>query len=132
MFTKLTDTTKAAIFSVLLLLLGVGAALLINMLGLTTGFGMFTLWMTTPAVATLIMLLVVTRDGYSSEAWKSLGLPRVGHPARLLRRARVRHRLSYPRLFLRARRFHAHFYPCRRGRDSRLPASQALGLGHEA
>jgi membrane protease YdiL (CAAX protease family) len=78
MFTKLTDTTKAAIFSVLLLLLGVGAALLINMLGLTTGFGMFTLWMTTPAVATLIMLLVVTRDGYSSEAWKSLGLHRLG------------------------------------------------------
>jgi membrane protease YdiL (CAAX protease family) len=78
MFTKLTDTTKAAIFSALLLLLGVGAALLINMLGLTTGFGMFTLWMTTPALATLIMLLVVTRDGYSREGWKSLGLHRLG------------------------------------------------------
>jgi membrane protease YdiL (CAAX protease family) len=78
MFTKLTDTTKAAIFSVLVLLLGVGAALLINMLGLTTGFGMFTLWMTTPTVATLIMLLVVTREGYSKEGWKSLGLHRFG------------------------------------------------------
>ena len=78
MFTKLTDTVKAAVFSVLLLLLAVGAALLINMLGLTQGFGMFTLWMTTPAVATLIMMLVVTRDGYSREGWKSLGLHRPG------------------------------------------------------
>ena len=78
MFTKLSDTSKAAIFSVLLLLLGVGAVLLINMLGLTPGFPMFTLWMTTPAVATLIMLLVVTRDGYSREGWKSLGVHRFG------------------------------------------------------
>jgi uncharacterized protein len=78
MFTKLTDTTKAAVFSVLLLLLGVGAASLINALGLTTGFAMFSLWMTTPAVATLLMLLVVTRDGYSKEGWKSLGLHRLG------------------------------------------------------
>jgi membrane protease YdiL (CAAX protease family) len=78
MFTKLTDTTKAAVFSVLLLLLAVGAALLINALGLTQGFGMFTLWMTTPAVATLIMMLVVTRDGYSREGWESLGLHRLG------------------------------------------------------
>ena len=78
MFTKLSDTTKAAVFSVLLLLLGVGAASLINALGLTTGFAMFGVWMTTPAVATLLMLLVVTRDGYSKEGWKSLGLHRPG------------------------------------------------------
>ena len=78
MFTKLTDTAKAAVFSVLLLLLAVGAALLINMLGLTQGFGMFTLWMTTPTVTTLIMMLVVTRDGYSREGWKALGLHRLG------------------------------------------------------
>jgi hypothetical protein len=56
------------------LLLAVGAALLIRMLGLTQGFGMFALWMSTLTVATLIMLLVVTRDGYSREGWKSLGL----------------------------------------------------------
>src|SRR5919205_1562413 len=78
MFTKLTDTSKAAIFTVLVMALAVGAALLINMLGLTTGFGMFALWMSTPTVATLIMLLVVTRDGYSKEGWKSLGLHRLG------------------------------------------------------
>src|ERR687886_1707173 len=78
MFTKLTDTSKAAIFTVLVMAMAVGAALLINMLGLTTGFGMFALWMSTPTVATLIMLLVVTRDGYSREGWKVLGLHRLG------------------------------------------------------
>jgi hypothetical protein len=78
MFTKLTDKTKAAIFSVLVLLMAVGAALLIRVLGLTPGFGMAALWSSTPAVATLIMLLVVTREGYSREGWKSLGVHRLG------------------------------------------------------
>ena len=78
MFMKLADTSKAAIFSVLVLCMAVGTALLINMLGLTPGYGMFALWMSTPTVATLIMLLVVTREGYSREGWKSLGLHRLG------------------------------------------------------
>ena len=77
-FTKLTDTSKAAIFSVIVLCIAVGAALLINMLGFTGGFGMFAIWMSTPTVATLVMLLVVTKDGYSKEGWKSLGLHRLG------------------------------------------------------
>jgi uncharacterized protein len=78
MFTKLTDTTKAAIFSVLVLLMAVGAALLIRMLDLTAGMGMWILWSITPTVAALIMLLVVTREGYSKEGWKVLGLHRLG------------------------------------------------------
>jgi uncharacterized protein len=78
MFTKLTDTSKAAIFSVIVLCIAVGAALLINVLGFTGGFGMFAIWMSTPTVATLVMLLVVTKDGYSKEGWKSLGLHRLG------------------------------------------------------
>src|SRR5687768_2354700 len=78
MFTKLTDSNKAAIFSVLVLCMAVGAALIIRMLGLTPGYGMFALWMSTPTVATLVMLLVVTREGYSKEGWKSLGLHRLG------------------------------------------------------
>src|SRR5829696_483500 len=78
MFTKLTDTNKAAIFSVLVLCMAVGAALVIRMLGLTPGYGMFVLWMSTPTVATLVMLLAVTREGYSKEGWKSLGLHRLG------------------------------------------------------
>jgi membrane protease YdiL (CAAX protease family) len=77
MFTKLTDTSKAAIFSVLVLCLSVGAALLIRTLDLS-GFVLPAVWSSTPAVAALIMLLVVTRDGYSKEGWKSLGLHRLG------------------------------------------------------
>jgi hypothetical protein len=37
MFTKLTDASKAVVFSVLVLTLAVGAALLIRMLGLSSG-----------------------------------------------------------------------------------------------
>src|SRR3712207_5762054 len=77
MFTKLTDTGKAAIFSILVLAMAVGAALLIRILDLA-GMGMWVLWSFTPTVAALIMLLVVTREGYSKEGWKSLGLHRSG------------------------------------------------------
>jgi uncharacterized protein len=78
MFTKLTDTTKGAIFAVLVLCLAVGAALLIRFLSISSDPVMFSIWSITPTVATLIMLLVVTRDGYSKEGWKSLGLHRLG------------------------------------------------------
>src|ERR671917_1266765 len=78
MFAKLTDTTKAVIFSVLVLCMSVGAALLIKMLGLSPGFALFTVWSFTPTVATLVMLLVITREGYTKEGWKSLGLHRLG------------------------------------------------------
>jgi hypothetical protein len=78
MSTKLTDTTKAAIFAVLVLCLAVGAALLIRFLGISSDPIMFSIWSCTPTVATLIMPLVVTRDGYSKEGWKSLGLHRLG------------------------------------------------------
>ena len=78
MFTKLTNTSKAVIFSVLVLSLAVGAALLIKFLDITSNPVMFSIWSCTPTVATLIMLLVVSRDGYSKEGWKSLGLHRLG------------------------------------------------------
>src|SRR5215211_4286694 len=78
MFTKLTDTNKAANFSALVLCLSVGAALVIRFLGLTPGYGMWALWSFTPTAAALIMLLVVTREGYSKEGWKSLSLHRLG------------------------------------------------------
>src|SRR3954465_5544259 len=78
MFTKLSDTNKAAIFAVLVLCLSVGAALLIRFLDLPQGFVLFSIWSFTPTVAALIMLLVVTRDGYTKEGWKSLGLHRLG------------------------------------------------------
>ena len=78
MFTKLTDTNKGAIFTGLVLCLSVGAALLIRFLGLSPGLLMWTIWSITPTAAALIMLLVVTRDGYTKEGWKSLGLHRLG------------------------------------------------------
>jgi membrane protease YdiL (CAAX protease family) len=79
MFTKLTDTSKGAVFTVLVLLLAVVAALSINMLGLASSeLAWGSLWSITPVVATLIMLLVVTREGYSREGWKSVGLHRLG------------------------------------------------------
>src|SRR5215210_5207223 len=78
MFTKLTDTSKGAIFAVLVLSLAVGAALLIRFLNITSDPVMFSIWSCTPTVATLIMLLVVTRDGYARVGWKSPGLHRLG------------------------------------------------------
>ena len=39
---------------------------------------MAVVWSITPTLATVIMLLVVTREGYSREGWKSLGLHRLG------------------------------------------------------
>jgi uncharacterized protein len=78
MFTKLTDTSKGTIFAMLVLCLAVGAALLIRFLSISSDLIMWTLWSITPTVAVLIMLLVVTRDGYTKEGWKSLGLHRLG------------------------------------------------------
>ena len=78
MFTRLTDTNKAAIFSVLVLVLATGVALTIRLLELSPNLGMWILWSCTPTVTALIMLLVVTREGYSKDGWKVLGLHRLG------------------------------------------------------
>jgi uncharacterized protein len=77
MFKTLTDTSKAAIFTVLVLILAVAAALTIKALGLTSLLWAI-VWSSTPALATVIMLLVVTRDGRSRQGWRSLGLHRLG------------------------------------------------------
>ena len=79
MFKTLTDTSKAVIFTGLVLLLAVAAALAINALGLASNeFAWGAVWSITPALATVIMLLVVTREGYSRKGWQSLGLGRLG------------------------------------------------------
>ena len=36
------------------------------------------MWSITPMLATVIMLLVVTRDGYAKDGWRTLGLHRLG------------------------------------------------------
>ena len=79
MFKTLTDTSKAAIFTGLVLILAVAAALAINAFGLASNeFAWGAVWSITPVLATLIMLLVVTREGYSRKGWQSLGLGRLG------------------------------------------------------
>lgn len=77
MFTKLTGTNKAAIFTVLVLLMALAVALYIRALGITSEFAA-AWYMFIPTLAVLIMLLIVTRDGYSKEGWKTLGLHRLG------------------------------------------------------
>jgi uncharacterized protein len=79
MFKTLTDTSKAAIFTGLVLILAVAAALAINALGLASNeFAWGAVWSITPVLATVIMMLVVTREGYSRKGWQSLGLGRPG------------------------------------------------------
>jgi uncharacterized protein len=51
---------------------------LIRILELTPSAAMWVLWSCTPTVAALIMLLVLTREGYSRVGWKVLGLHRLG------------------------------------------------------
>jgi multisubunit Na+/H+ antiporter MnhG subunit len=67
MFTRLHDTNKATIFTVLVLLMALVAAMVIRTLGITSEFVAAALYMFMPAEAALIMLLMVTRDGFSSE-----------------------------------------------------------------
>ncbi len=78
MFAKLTDTSKAAIFSVLVLFLALAAGLVINVLGITSEFVVAALYASNPILAVLIMRLVVTRDSLSKEGLTMLGLHRLG------------------------------------------------------
>lgn len=78
MFRKLSDLTKAAVFSALVVLLALATAYVIRALGLPNGLRSSGLFMCVPAVTVLLMLLVVTRDGYTRVGWASLGLHRLG------------------------------------------------------
>jgi membrane protease YdiL (CAAX protease family) len=79
MHTNFSDLQKAGIFTVVVLVLATAAALVIRVLGLASSFFVWAaVWSITPVLATVIMLLVVTRDGYSKEGWRTLGLHRLG------------------------------------------------------
>jgi high-affinity Fe2+/Pb2+ permease len=73
MFTKLTDTSKSTVFTVLVLLMALATAVMFRAMGVTSEGPTIGLYMSTPAMAALLMLLVVTRDGFSREGWKGLG-----------------------------------------------------------
>ena len=74
MFTNLTNSAKAFLFYVFAFGLTVTVSLLYPVLGEIAGF----IHMFTPTLAVLIMMLVVTRDGYSKAGWATLGLHRLG------------------------------------------------------
>src|SRR6476619_6764690 len=74
MFTHLSNSAKASLFFVIAFGLTVTISLLYPILGQITAF----IHMYTPTLSVLIMMLVVTRDGYSKAGWATLGLHRLG------------------------------------------------------
>jgi uncharacterized protein len=78
MLTKLSNASKGAVFTVLVLLLALAAGLVINVFAITSEFIVAALYACSPVLAVLIMLLVITRDGLSKEGLKMLGLHRLG------------------------------------------------------
>jgi len=75
MLTHLSHHAKAGIFYALAVGLAVVVALLAPTLG-ADGTGL--LHMLTALAAVLLMLLVVTRDGYHKAGWQALSLQRAG------------------------------------------------------
>jgi membrane protease YdiL (CAAX protease family) len=74
MFTYFTDLTKSIWFYTITFGLALAISLMSRQLGIDPGLGI----MFTPLVAVILMFFIVTRDGYSKEAWLSLGLHRAG------------------------------------------------------
>src|SRR5215212_6573201 len=74
MFTQLTTSAKALLFFAIALGLTLTVSLLAPLLGEATPL----VHMFTPLLAVLLMLLLVTRDGYTKAGWAALGLHRAG------------------------------------------------------
>jgi hypothetical protein len=72
MSTNFTDLRKSVWFYVIAFGLVLAACLASGGLGVDPGLGL----MFTPLVAVIVMFFVVTRDGFSRQAWSSLGLHR--------------------------------------------------------
>lgn len=70
MFTAMKDLRKALLFTGLVLLLAV-------LFSVMPGMNSF-VYMLTPTIATLLMMLVFTREGYTKEGWRKLGLHKLG------------------------------------------------------
>ena len=74
---RLSETGKAAIFSGLLLALALAAALLISALDPPQLLA-YIIWGSSPLVAVLIMMFVITRDGWTRQGLELLGVHRLG------------------------------------------------------
>lgn len=74
MFPRLSDLAKSVTFYAIVFALVTAVGLASSILGPAT----LVVAMLTPTVAALLMLLVVTRDGYSRAGWAGLGLHRLG------------------------------------------------------
>jgi len=72
MFSSLSDLSKVVAFFCITIVLS------LLTISLIPGEGVLLVNMFTPLVATLIMLLIVTGEGYRAEGWASLGLHRAG------------------------------------------------------
>src|ERR671928_1425042 len=73
MFPGLSELTKGLTFYAIVFALVVGVAF-----APLDGHTLLLVAMAMPALAVLLMLLVVTRDGFSRAGWASLGLHRAG------------------------------------------------------
>jgi uncharacterized protein len=76
MTTDFSARRKGWIFIAIVGALAVTAALVIRLADITSELAAMALWMSTPTLAALIMMLVVTRDGWRREGWRILGLRR--------------------------------------------------------
>ena len=76
MTTGLSAAAKGWIFTAIAGVLSVTAALVIRLADITSELAGMTLFMSTPTLAALIMMLVVTRDGWRLKGWRILGLRR--------------------------------------------------------
>ena len=74
MFNRLNRLMKASLFYLITFTL----AVLLAIFGQGLGKLVLVVTMFTPLVAVLLMLLVVTRDGYTRTGWQTLGLHRLG------------------------------------------------------
>ena len=75
MFTHLTDSAKAFLFFAIAFGITLTASLLYPLLGAST---VVLIHSYSPTLSALILMLVVTRDGYSKSGWAKLGLTRLG------------------------------------------------------
>jgi membrane protease YdiL (CAAX protease family) len=74
LFTHLTNSTKAFLFFGIAFALTLTSSLMYPILGEMTAL----VHTITPVLSVLIMMLVVTRDGYSRAGWATIGLHRLG------------------------------------------------------